>query len=55
VEVSTVMLHEKFHSFSSFFNYFMKRTTRPKMTPSVNSRVNFLYLVFVNCTPSILE
>jgi hypothetical protein len=43
-----VMLHEKFHSFSSFFNYFMKRKTRPKMTLSVISVNSLGFLTLVN-------
>ena len=40
-EVVAVMSYAKFHPFSSLFSYFMKGTTRLKMTLSVIFSVNF--------------
>ena len=43
-----MILHEKFHPFSSFFSYFMKRTTCPKMTLSVISVNSLGFLALAN-------
>ena len=43
-----MMLHEKFHPFSSFFSYFMKRTTLLKMTLSVISVNSLDFLALAN-------